>query len=110
MSRSKYVVKLGEVEREQVFRLIRNGKSLARIVLRGHVLAKADEGWADGHIADAFNTSSGTVYRTKKRFVEEGLVSALRERPRRGRPRKLDEKGETHLIVDHRIQLLANAG
>jgi len=43
-------------------------------------------------------TSAATVYRTRRRFVEEGL-EALNERPRPGQPRKLTGKAEAHLIA-----------
>jgi hypothetical protein len=40
-----------------------------------------------------------TVERVRKRFVEEGLEAALRERPRPGGQRKLDGKQEAFLIA-----------
>jgi len=50
-------------------------------------------------VAAALDLSAGTVFRTKRRFAQEGLASALSERPRPPRPRKLDDKGEAHLIA-----------
>ena len=41
----------------------------------------------------------GTVYRIKQRFAEEGLDGALWDRPQAHRPRKLDDRGEAHLIA-----------
>jgi transposase len=35
----------------------------------------------------------------RQRFVEEGLESALNERPRPGQRRKLDGKQEAHLVA-----------
>ena len=40
-----------------------------------------------------------TVWRTRKRFAEEGLERALQERPRPGPQCKLDGKEEAHLIA-----------
>jgi len=40
---------------------------------------------------------SSTVQRTRRRFVEGNLDGALNERPRRGREKKLDAKGEAIL-------------
>lgn len=99
MGRAKYVVTLSEVQREEVVRLTRSGKSSARMVARAHILAKADEGWTNTRIAEALHVTQGTVCRTKRRFVEAGLEDALSERPRPGRPPKLDERGEAHLIA-----------
>ena len=47
----------------------------------------------------ALDTSSTTVERTRKRFVEGGLEKALNEDPRPGQQRKLDGRGEAHLIA-----------
>ena len=99
MSVLKYVVRLTDEEREQVNAVIRRGKSSARKVARARVLVKADEGWSDPQIAEALDIGETTVWRTRKRFVEEGLDRALHERPRPGHRAKLDGKGEAHLIA-----------
>ena len=41
----------------------------------------------------------GTVYRIKQRFSEEGLDGALWDRRQVNRYRKLDDRGEAHLIA-----------
>jgi transposase len=99
MSAVKYVVRLTGEEREQVNEVIRRGRWPARKVARARVLVKADEGWSDGQIAAALDLGVTTVWRTRKRFVEEGLDRALHERPRLGHRPKLDGKGEAHLIA-----------
>jgi transposase len=40
-----------------------------------------------------------TVGRTRKRFVEEGLESALTERPRAGRALEIGGKQQAHIIA-----------
>ncbi len=99
MGRGKYAVRLGQEEREQLQQLIRGGKSPARNMARARILLKTAEGWTAPKVAEALDISVGTVFRTKRRFVEEGLVGALQARPRPRRPGKLDEKGEAHLIA-----------
>ena len=42
---------------------------------------------------------TSTVYRTKQRFVEEGLAPALSELPRPGAPRKLGASDEALLVA-----------
>ena len=49
-------------------------------------------------IALNVSTSTSTVFRTKQRFVEEGLAAALSEEPRPGAERKLSV-GEEALLV-----------
>ena len=99
MSRQKYVVQLADDERERLQKLVRGGVSPAREVVRARILLKADAGWTVVRIADALDVAPATVCRIKKRFLDEGLQSALEERRRPGRPPKLDEKGEAHLIA-----------
>ena len=99
MSRQKYVVQLADDERERLQKLVRGGVSPAREVVRARILLKADAGWKVVRIADALDVAPATVCRIKKRFLDEGLQSALEERQRPGRPPKLDEKGEAHLIA-----------
>ena len=43
--------------------------------------------------------SKGTVCRAKRRYAEEGLDGVLQDRVQANRYRKLDDKGEAHLIA-----------
>ena len=47
----------------------------------------------------ALDVALGTVYRVKQRFTEEGLAGVLKDRPQANRRRKLDDRGEAHLIA-----------
>ena len=47
----------------------------------------------------AVGTSCSTVYRTKRRFVEESLEAALAEEPRWGAERKLTGREEALLVA-----------
>jgi transposase len=69
------------------------------MLTRARVLLKADERCSDPEIASALGIGLATVFRTRRRFVEEGLEQALRERPRPGGRRKLDGRQEAHLIA-----------
>ena len=99
MGRARYMVKLGEEERQRLRGLLRGGKAAVRMVARARVLLKADEGYTDGAISAALEVGTATVSRIRKRFVEEGLEQALRERPRPGQRRKLSGKQEAHVIA-----------
>ena len=99
MRRQKYPVRLEQVEREQLQQLIRGGKSRARVMTRARILLKSDEGWNAPKVAEALDVSVGTVFRIKRRFAEDGLHGALLEKPRPRPRRKLDDKGEAHLIA-----------
>ena len=97
----KYVVDLTEEERKELQRLTRAGKESARRIRYAYALLKADAGWTDEKITEAFDMSVNTVGRLRERFVEEGMEVALGARSRKPRPyaRKLDGKREAQLIA-----------
>ena len=99
MALEQYAVRLTPDEREQLSRLIRSGKSSARIVARARILIKVVEGWTAPQVAAALDVSKGTVYRAKRRYAEEGLDGVLQDRVQANRYRKLDDQGEAHLIA-----------
>ena len=103
MVRDKYAVRLAQEQREELQHLIRVGKSsarvTARVTARARILLKSDDGWAAPQVAEALDVALGTVYRIKQRFAGEGLARALRDRPQANRHRKLDDRGEAHLVA-----------
>ena len=77
----------------------RNSSTDARAIHSGLVATSADEDATDAAIAEALHMSIRTVERTRQKFVEGNLATALSERPRPGAKRKLDAKGEAHLVA-----------
>ena len=99
---SKYKVELTQSERSALIETSGRGKPLARTVKRALVLLKADEGLSDreaAEAAEAVSLSAATVARVRRRFVEEGVETAINDRPRSGRGRKLNGKQEAHLVA-----------
>ena len=99
MVRDKYAVRLATEQREELQHLIRVGKSSARVTARARILLKSGDGWAAPQVAEALDVALGTVFRTKRRFAETGLAGVLNDRPQAHRYRKLDDRGEAHLIA-----------
>ena len=99
MVRDKYAVGLAPEQREELQRLVRVGKNSARVTARARILLKSGDGWAAPQVAEALGVALSTVYRVKQRFAEEGLEGVLKDRPQANRPRKLDDRGEAHLIA-----------
>ena len=97
MPRKTYIVDLTEEERTYLLDFIKSGEHSARKLNRARILLLADESKADREISEALHTGTATVQRTRQRFVEGNLDGALNERPRLGRQKKLDEKGEAIL-------------
>jgi hypothetical protein len=100
----KYVVRLGDDERERLNTLMKRGKAPARQLLKARILLKADaseagEAWSDSRIAEALDTSIDT--RTRQLLVEEGLDAALicKHSPRSARKRIFDGAAEAKLIA-----------
>ena len=60
--------------------MARRGKSSARKVKRLLILCKAEEGLSDQQISEALLVGPSAVSRVRRRFVEEGMGSALNER------------------------------
>ena len=97
MPKKTYIVDLTEEERAYLVDFIKTGEKSARKLNRARILLLADENKSDREIAEVLHTGASTVQRTRQRFVEGNLEGALNERPRQGRSKKLDEKGEAIL-------------
>ena len=95
----KYIVTLRSDERERLERMVRCGTHAARTIRRAQTLLRAEEGNSTKQIAELLRVSPETVRRTRKRFATEGLEATLQDRPRSGQPRRLDRRGEAHLIA-----------
>ena len=101
----KYRVTSTAEERGEPEAMISRGKADARKLARARALLQADE--ADGapartdqESAAALDLSARTVERVRRRFVEEGLESALLPKPtKRIYARALDGAQEAHLIA-----------
>lgn len=106
MPAKKYRVKLTKDEREYLLQLTSRGKVAARKLNHAKVLLHADEAsektgmLKDADIATATHISLKSIERIRKRFVEEGLESALNPKvQKRRRPKKLDGEAEAFLIA-----------
>ncbi len=106
ISVKKYVVRLSEEERSRLEDFVSKGKHAAHLVTRARILLKADvseagEGWSDSRIAEALDTGSATVERTRKLLVEEGFEAVLSRKynPNSARPRIFDGAAEAKLIA-----------
>jgi transposase len=95
----RYRITLTTEERDQLRSFVHAGKGAFRRLKRAQILLGAEAGSADAALAKALSVGTSTVYRTKRRFVEEGLEAALSEVPRPGADRKLAQKEEALLIA-----------
>jgi len=95
----RYRVTLSSEERALLGALVQGGRGSIRRLKRAQILLAASRGSGDERIAVNVCVGTSTVYRTKRRFVEEGLEHALSEAPRPGAERKLVAKEEALLVA-----------
>ena len=102
----KYIVRLSSQEREQLSDFIHSGKRSAQLLTKARILLKADlseagEGWSDGKIAEALDTSVANIERTRRQLVEEGFEAVLTRKynPNSAPPRIFDGVAEAKLIA-----------
>jgi putative transposase len=96
-------VRLSEAEHEQLSKLVRSGSSSARTLTRARILLLADRerqakrGYEE--IAQAVLCSVSTVGSICRRYAQEGLEAALREKARPGAVPKLTGDIEAKLVM-----------
>lgn len=92
-------VKLTPQDRAKLEIMIRQGHQSARVTRRANTLLLTDEGKNDLLIAEVLHSSRATVRRTRERYANGGLASALSEGKRRGGKPKLDAKQNAMLVA-----------
>ena len=101
----KHIVELTAEERIQLKDIVNANRMAAHKRRHAQMLLKVDQGkhgpgWIDARVAEAFDVSSLSVERIRKRLVERGLDGAL-EHGNRGsyRAKALDGEAEAHVIA-----------
>ncbi len=102
-----YIVSLDENERKILKGIVSSGSHKARRFRRAQILLAADRACGQGdrdHLTDkafaaAIGAGTSTVFRVRRKFVEQGLEQALKEEPRGGAPRKFDGKHNAKLVA-----------
>ena len=95
----RYVVTLSADERGELEALVSGGAKLVRVAKRAQILLAAADGETDERIAQLVRVGTSTVYRTKRRCVEDGIEEAIHDRDREGAARKLSVKEEALLVA-----------
>jgi len=92
-------IKLKKEERKFLKDFLRKGTKKARAIARANILLLADEGWEADTISKMVKVHRQKIWRTKKRYLKEGLWLALEEKPRPGQPKKYQEKHHAEIIA-----------
>jgi transposase len=98
----RYIVELTDEERTKLQEIISKNRASRYTIVNAFILLKSDIacGWTYEDIAKAYDVSTKKVEFVRKRFVEEGLVSALSRKPvTNAHRRKITGEEEAHLIA-----------
>jgi len=95
----RYRVSLTKEERKDLEAISTKGKRAARTVLYARALLLLDAGdygpkWIVANVSEALGTTPRSLEHLKKRFVEEGLSSAIERKKRVRPPREIQFGGE----------------
>ena len=91
-------VKLSKKDRKQIAGMLNKGWESARVLRRAGMLRELGQGQTAGQVARHMGVASKTVRAIARRYEEEGLESALYEKPRPGQRRVLDA-GQSQRII-----------
>ncbi len=92
-------VELGKKERYQISAMLKKGRESARVLRRALILRQLDQGQTGVHVSRNVGVTRKTVRAIAHRYAEEGLESALYEKPRPGKPRALDTGQKQRVIA-----------
>ena len=92
-------INLKNNEEKFLTNFIRKGKKNARSLTRARILLLANQRKGDTEIAKTLSIGRSTALRIRKRYLEEGLRSALVDKPRSGQPRKYNERHAAEIIA-----------
>ena len=92
-------IKLEEDEVQYLIDFVKKGHKSARELTRARILLLANKNKKNTEIVEILNVGRNTVGRIKKRYLDEGLQSALEDKTRTGQPTKYTEKHAAEIIA-----------
>lgn len=90
MPRKAQPVSLTDDELRSLTMLTRRGTAPARVQARARVLLLLHRSQTPAAVASALAVGVATVFNVKRRYLSEGLASALHDKPRSGKPASID--------------------
>ncbi|TVZ27088.1 homeodomain-containing protein [Gillisia sp. Hel_I_86] len=95
----KAIVNLSREEIEQLRNFKSSAKRSRREYDRANILLLLHKEKTDAEIEDFLEVGRTTIWRTKKKYLKEGLQSALGEKPRSGQPKKYGPAQEAEVVA-----------
>jgi putative transposase len=103
MLKQQSAVTLIPQERQELETFVARGKKSAREITRARILLLAQDGRRASDIAQTLGVSRGTIYNVSKKYKTKKprtpLLEVLAEKPRSGRPLKLDSRVEAKVTM-----------
>src|SRR5271163_106230 len=91
-------VQLKGKDRQKRSGMLARGRESSRVLRRASILRQLDRGQKASQVATSVGVAAKTVRAIARRYEEEGLESALYEKPRPGKQRALD-LGQSQRII-----------
>ena len=92
-------IKLEENEVSFLLDFVRKGHKSARELTRARILLLSNQQKGITEIAETLGVSRKTTLNIRRRYVEDGLLHALSDKPRSGQPVKYTEKHVAEVIA-----------
>lgn len=99
MGHLTFAKRLRKRERAWLESIVTRGEHPARDIRRAHIILLSDAGRSRRDICTLLPVSSGTVDRTRRRWIAEGVKAAVADRPRPGRPPILTPRDEAEIVA-----------
>jgi putative transposase len=91
--------KLKSKDREFLTNLTKTGKRNSNEFERAYILLALDKGKKHDEIEDFYNVSRITIWRVKNKYLEAGVMDAIKDEPRPGQPPKYKDKERAEIIA-----------
>jgi len=99
MARKATPVELSADEQRSLKTILRRGSTAARVQTRARVLDLLHRGQHPTSIAATLGLSLPTIFNIKRRYLDEGLESALHDKPRTGTPRRIEAEARAKITA-----------
>lgn len=90
MPRKAQPVGLTDDELRSLTTLTKRGATSARVQTRARILLLLHRGQTPDAVASALSVGVATVFNVKRRYLGEGFTAALHDKPRSGKPARID--------------------
>lgn len=97
--KKKIQIHLKVKDRKRLNEIVKKGETKARKITRCHILLLSDKKETNGKISRILDIALLTIRRIQQRYVENGLESAIEERPRSGKPPKFSGKQQAKITA-----------